>query len=324
LSRLVTEPELEAELVELALVATASQLDTMTAGCARVRGLNDPDREQQNHDERGLSVVLDDDGRGTVTMRGPVDLVAEFMVAIGAAVDTEPGNDGEGIGCRRFDAALAIARTYIEPVDDRAPTTIVVRAEGSATGDPDDAVRVTVQRMPISRAAYERLRCDAAIAVERFLDDGSIERTRTTDAIPRRVRRAVRNRDLGCCRWPGCDARASVHLHHIVWRSRSGPNTIENLVSLCHYHHRSIHHRGWSVVGDANGALQFVDGRGRIADEHTGRRAPILQGALARAQTASGFTPDPSTIATALGDRLQRDWAIGVLCDREEALQRRN
>jgi hypothetical protein len=79
-----------------------------------------------------------------------------------------------------------------------------------------------------------------------------------------------------------------------------------------------------SIVGNANGALQFVDSRGRNADERTGRRAPILQGALARTQAASGFAPDPSTIATALGDRLEREWAIGVICDNEQAFHRRN
>ncbi|HEY5011629.1 MAG TPA: DUF222 domain-containing protein, partial [Acidimicrobiia bacterium] len=150
LSRLVTEPELEADLVELALAATASQLDTIAAGCARVRRNNDPEREQVNHDERGLSVVLDDDGRGTLTMRGPVDLVAEFMVAISAAVGNESANDGEDIACRRFDAALAIARRYIEPAPDAlVPTTVVVRAEGSTAGDSDDDAPATVHRMPI-------------------------------------------------------------------------------------------------------------------------------------------------------------------------------
>ena len=46
-----------------------------------------------------------------------------------------------------------------------------------------------------------------------------------------------------------------------------------------------------SIVGNANGVLRFIDPKGRIANERTGRRAPILEGALARAQAASGFTP---------------------------------
>ena len=40
---------------------------------------------------------------------------------------------------------------------------------------------------------------DAVIAVERMLDDGSVERTRTTDPIPRRVRRCSSRRRRRSC-----------------------------------------------------------------------------------------------------------------------------
>ncbi len=325
LTRLVTAPETESELVELALNATAAQLDVLVAGYQKVRRLNDPEREQRIHDERRLSYVLGEDGNGSIRIRGPVDLIAEFMVAIDAGVAAETANHGEEIQARKFDAALTIARTFLAPEPGTVPaTTIVVRVEGSASGEVDDDAPARVHGLPISRAAYERLRCDAALAVERALDDGSVERTPTVDAIPRRIRRAVMRRDLGTCRWPGCGSRASIHVHHIIWRTRSGPNATENLVSLCHYHHGAIHQRGWEILGNANGRLQFVGSRGRVADERTGRRAPILEKAFERAQAASGYRPGPSTIATALGDRLNRAWAIGVICHNEEVRQRRN
>lgn len=326
LTRMVTEPELEADLVELALLTTASQLDVIAAGCARVHRLNDPEREERDHDERRLSFVCDDDGTGTVTLRGPADLLVEYMTAIDAAVDNCPANDGEGIEARRFDAALDLGRRYLAPEPEAVPgATIVIRTEGDrGTTLPAELEKpAVVRRVPISRAAYERFRCDAKFAVERVLDDGTIERTPTTDAIPRRVRRAVRSRDLGCCRWPGCGARASVHLHHIVWRSWSGPNSIDNLVSLCHFHHRAVHHRGWQVVGDANGPLQFVARDGRVADERTYRREPVRARDLRRARSEVGTITDPTTITTALGDRLDRTWAINTLCHNEEILERR-
>jgi hypothetical protein len=324
LSRLIVAPQSEDDLVEIALSATAGQLDFLAAGCRRVRRNNDPERERRIHEERRLSLVLDGDGSGRVSLRGPSDLIAEFMAAVDAGVAAESANDGEGIEARRFDAAIALGRRYLVPNPEAVPAaTIVVRVEGTGSGEVDDDAPVRAHGLAISRAAYERMRCDAAMAVERALDDGSIERTRTVDAIPRRIRRAVLKRDLGTCRWPGCGSRASIHVHHIVWRSRFGPNAIENLVSLCHYHHRAIHQRGWEIHGNANGPLQFVDWQGRVADERTDRRAPILERALERAQTASGYRPGPATIATALGDRLDRTWAIGAICHNEEILQRR-
>jgi hypothetical protein len=324
LCRLIVAPESEADLVEIALAATASQLDFLAASCRRIRRNNDPERERRIHDERRLSVVLDEDGSGRVSLRGPSDLIAEFMAAVDAGVAAESANDGEGIEARRFDAAIAIGRRYLVPNPAAVPaTTILVRVDGTASDQVDEDAPVRAHGLPISRAAWERLRCDAAIAVERTLHDGSVERTRTVDAIPRRVRRAVLRRDLGTCRWPGCGSRASIHVHHIVWRSRFGPNAIENLVSLCHYHHRAIHQRGWKIEGNANGPLRFIDYRGRVADEHTDRRAPILERTLERAQAAGGNRPGPSTITTALGDRLNRTWAVGAICHNEEVRQRR-
>jgi hypothetical protein len=254
-----------------------------------------------------------------------------MLASVDSAEKRETANDGEGLEARRFDAALTVARQYLSPDHEAAPaTTIVIRAEAAppagATNapEPDPVAPIRAHGLPITRAAYERLRCDAAVAVERALDDGTVERSPTKDAIPRRVRRAVRARDLGCCRWPGCNQRATVQLHHIVWRSRYGSNDVGNLVSLCHYHHRSVHHRGWRVDGDANGKLLFTDRSGRIANERTDRRRALPHGALMRAQADRGFTPDPSTIATALGDRLDREWAVGTICHNNEIYARRN
>ena len=331
LTRMVTAPELEADLVELALAATASQLDSIAAGCERVRRNNDPEREERNHAKRSCSLLLDDDGTGAITIRGPADLLCEFVAAVEAAAERETANDGEEPEARRFDAALTIARRYLQPEPEEVPsTTLVIRTEVELSAEADAPGRVTTvgtikaHGLPISRAAYERFRCDAAVAIERVLDDGTIERTRTKEAIPRRVRRAVRHRDLGCCRWPGCNARAALHVHHVRWRSRFGRNETANLVSLCHYHHRAVHHRGWQIDGDANGPLVFTDPSGRIANERTDRRAPLPHRSLAAVQDRRGFTPGPSTIATAFRDRLDREWAIGVVCHNAELHERRN
>lgn len=326
LTRIVSAPELEADLVAVALAASASQLDSIAAGCDLVRRNIDPERDERIHDNRSWSLLLDEDGTGTITMRGPVDLLAEVMVAVDAEVQHETTNDGEPLEARRFDAAVVIARRYLAPEPDALPaTTIVIRTDESPSdnaGELAPATPIKAHGLPISRAAYERFRCDAAVAVERALDDGSIERSRTTEAIPRAVRRAVRNRDLGTCRWPGCNAHASLHVHHIVWRSRSGRNELSNLVSLCHYHHRSVHHRGWRVEGNANGPLTFVDRTGRVANERTDRRQRVRAGALSRVRACRGL--DSSTIATALGDRMDRKWAVGVVCHNDEIYHRRN
>lgn len=65
----------------------------------------------------------------------------------------------------------------------------------------------------------------------------------------RACREIVRARDKGRCRIPNCHER-SVHLHHIVYRSKSKRLrwVPSNLVSLCVDHHR-LEHIDRSVSG---------------------------------------------------------------------------
>ena len=51
-------------------------------------------------------------------------------------------------------------------------------------------------------------------------------------------------RDDWQCQAPGCRARSSLHVHHIRARGVGGPNTFDNLVVVCDFHHMVIH-RGW-------------------------------------------------------------------------------
>lgn len=56
----------------------------------------------------------------------------------------------------------------------------------------------------------------------------------------------VHHRDRGKCqfRWPSgetCGSRQWLHIHHIQPKSEGGPNTSENLITLCSAHHRQLH-----------------------------------------------------------------------------------
>ncbi len=51
-------------------------------------------------------------------------------------------------------------------------------------------------------------------------------------------------RDDWQCEAPGCRARSGLHVHHIRSRGAGGPNTFDNLIVVCDFHHLVIH-RGW-------------------------------------------------------------------------------
>lgn len=79
-----------------------------------------------------------------------------------------------------------------------------------------------------------------------------------------RERRDVLLRHGGLCAVPMCSRRVQ-HLHHVVWRSRLGPDEPWNLVGTCSYHHLRCIHRGrLRVTGRAGEKLTWVFATGEV------------------------------------------------------------
>ncbi|RSN13500.1 HNH endonuclease [Streptomyces sp. WAC 05977] len=71
-------------------------------------------------------------------------------------------------------------------------------------------------------------------------------------------RRALNIRDGGCA-FPGCHRKPkSCHAHHIEHWVNGGPTDLRNLVLLCGFHHRLIHHGDWEVRMAADGLPEFI------------------------------------------------------------------
>src|SRR2546430_9071436 len=69
------------------------------------------------------------------------------------------------------------------------------------------------------------------------------------------IRRAARERDKCRCRYPGCESRR-VDLHHIQHWVNGGRTDLENLISLCPWHHKVVHDRGY-LIAAASGGFTF-------------------------------------------------------------------
>ena len=73
----------------------------------------------------------------------------------------------------------------------------------------------------------------------------------------------VLERDDYRCQYPDCGARAHLQVHHIKFRSRSGrkgraeSNSPPNLISVCVFHHRSIHTATIGLTGRAPSELEW-------------------------------------------------------------------
>ena len=81
----------------------------------------------------------------------------------------------------------------------------------------------------------------------------------------------VLKRDNWHCQAPGCTARSSLHVHHIAPRGVGGPNTFDNLIVLCDFHHLAIH-RGWiGCWGKAPNRIRWQLGVNEGGGPHNGR-----------------------------------------------------
>lgn len=61
--------------------------------------------------------------------------------------------------------------------------------------------------------------------------------------IPQSLRKQVKKRDHNRCKVCHVEdhRRGRLCLHHIVYRSEGGENTLENLITLCHECHLEVH-----------------------------------------------------------------------------------
>ena len=132
-------------------------------------------------------------------------------------------------------------------------------------GRPADPARCHVDDGPaVSVSTAQMITCTAASSWIRHDRDGAVldlgRRRRRPNAA---LRRAARERDTCRCRFPGCESRR-VDLHHIQYWSHGGRTSLDNLISLCKYHHMLVHDRGYLIAAKPGGAFAFYrpDGTG--------------------------------------------------------------
>jgi 5-methylcytosine-specific restriction endonuclease McrA len=215
----------------------------------------------------------------TVEQRAAVERRIWEMPALRAARD-------EGLAYEKVRLLSRLPRREVERWIPRARqlTCVALRAD---LEDRDEAqmraarglrARVPVRVALLLQAAFRAVRA----AEGRLLDDGTclvrvarhfIETWKPHVRKARTLSQKVRERDLGRCRVPGCSRRA-VHAHHIVSRSRGGPDTAENLVALCGCHHlRGIHGGYIRVRGQAPDRLAWEVGGSVWRDGDFGTRS---------------------------------------------------
>ncbi|MFT4906237.1 MAG: hypothetical protein ACI978_000297 [Oleispira sp.] len=153
---------------------------------------------------------------------------------------------------RRADALVAIAEHYLASGSggsqglsslkgaERCQLVLHVRAGHSLDSDA-----ANLDGRWLIPSAARRLACDASLLVVQEDDvttglGNVLDIGRKTRIIPPAMSRALAIRDGGC-QFPGCCESRYTEGHHIKHWADGGETKLDNLVTLCRYHHRELH-----------------------------------------------------------------------------------
>jgi len=160
--------------------------------------------------------------------------------------------------------------------DGASVPTLVVHAGAEVLAGEESAegpwLAETESGQRLCTEAIRRLACDSRIEWVLHSGNSTVGIGRRGRTVPGTVTRLLRFRDGGC-RFPGCERRRWVQAHHIVHWGDGGGTDLDNLVLLCHAHHRLIHEGGWRISGHPESDLRFHDPGGRSL--RTGPADPV-------------------------------------------------
>lgn len=80
--------------------------------------------------------------------------------------------------------------------------------------------------------------------------------SRSSRAIPTGIKRAMAIRD-GACGFRGCNCHTHLYAHPIQHWANGGETSLDNLISVCKFHHTLLHEGQYSVERLRDGTLQF-------------------------------------------------------------------
>lgn len=318
----VATPDNEAALLDVALAATAAQVERFVRAWRRVDRAAECREDERRHLHRELSVWVDDDGMVMIRGRLTPEAGAVVQRALEAACDRlrQDGRDCPAGGAlveevspaqRRADALGLLAEAALAADLDRGNAgdryQVVLHVDEEAAGVDGGVLELDHDAHRVSAETSRRLSCDAAVVIMRHNADGHVLNVgRRTRTVPPAIRRALSARDR-TCRFPGCTSRR-CDAHHIEHWSDGGVTSLDNLILLCRRHHRVVHEGGFRVAAGAGGVLAFWRPDGERIDEVP---RPVEPAVL----PLTNLEPPP----TWDGTRFDAAWAIDVLWRPAEA-----
>jgi hypothetical protein len=278
----------ESYLLQIAEHGTAAHVERLVRAYRRCQEAEELSREARQQQNRSVMFRYDDDGSVIIKCRLPAETGAQFLKAIELALEQLPvkqtdefpeeaSSDVPAGTCeripfaaRRADALALVAESFLAhgllemAGGDRHQIVVHVAEE---TLQEREAGGCEFENGPSMAAeTARRLACDASIVEMVENEEGEpLNVGRKTRTISAPLRRLLKARDKGC-RFPGCANSRYIDAHHIHHWANGGETKPSNLVSLCRFHHRSVHEGGIRIEMLDDGALRFVRRNGEAIE----------------------------------------------------------
>src|SRR4051812_4341838 len=249
--------QVEPKLVDYAFTARPEEIAAFVEALLDALGLDKASdvRRERRYAERGIDIGQTMHGQRTIVGTLTPEVGEKLAKALAVAAAKAGKDDDRTWRQRQHDALADLADSYLAhhhtPSFDGAPRTVIITMDlETLEGRLRDAWLTLPSGAQISAQTARRLACDAELvpvvlgAKGELLDIGQADHEFTAAQ-----RRAAWVRDQGRCAFPGC-CNPPAQLHHIIWRSRQGPTSVDNAAWLCHYHHWLTHEGGWTLQRD--------------------------------------------------------------------------
>ncbi|CCH90867.1 HNH endonuclease [Modestobacter italicus] len=344
----VAEPATEAELVEFARHATASQVERTVRAWRRA---DDVDAGRVR-DRRRFTWWTEDDGMISLQLRMEPEAGAELLAAVeslaerdarrdraarkravgevgtaddAAQDDAEPLPVSTERRCRALTQLASAAAEADRRAGDPPRREVVVVVDAGVLADDEAAGRAALEGGPaLTPAQARRLACDAAVTA--IVTDGAqvLAQGRARRFATRAQRRALLMRDGGCAA-PGCEETRveRLHAHHLRSWLAGGRTDVSNMVLLCDVHHGVVHDEDLRL-SRPGGRLVAVAPNGRRVWADATLGSERFRGTAA--DPLDGLGPDPDQLPAALpsdGERMDLQHVVWALMAHRDVVRRR-
>jgi hypothetical protein len=239
------------EITETAKRTSPQDLQRM----ARDRRRSAREDSVRRRNRRSLRKWRDDDGFLCGRFELPLEhggaIVEAFFDQVTERMRPQTGEAWEPLDRRQADVLIGLCQMEAGAEDGATEATVGTRVDVHVDIRLDGDA--TMCGVPLPDEWVDAARANARVHLRVVDGDGNViaeDRARTF--VSQKRRRAVVRRD-GRCRWPGCNRRLRLQVHHLHPRSWGGSDDTLNLASVCAYHHGLlIPHGDYVLEGNPN------------------------------------------------------------------------